>query len=274
MLNLKKILAQTENKKLRNQVYAMKDFLRSLPHPILVYQMGKVGSTSVYKSLKQAQLPALHVHKIAPPSEYSYEFYKESGKPPDIDLFVGQLLYPYLKYTWASVKVISMIREPVARYLSKLYHDTDMYSMISDDVHTTLHSIREHLEKPETFEEGMFKWFDREIDRNFNVDILSTPFDKESGYTFYRSKRSEILLVKVEYLADIIPTVVSNFVGADLVNVKTNVGSEKKSGDEYKQVKDSFYLPDSTLERIYNHKWVRHFYTQEEIDNFKDRWSS
>jgi hypothetical protein len=132
--------------------------------------------------------------------------------------------------------------------------------------------VVEHLSQPSTFEEGMFKWFDREIKAVLNVDVMRKPFDKERGAGQFSGPRADVLVLKLERLSDLLPTVVSDFVGAPLREVQANVGHRRSSGDQYEYMKKSLQLPESVVRRIYNHDWVQHFYTSEEISALKTRW--
>jgi hypothetical protein len=80
--------------------------------------------------------------------------------------------------------------------------------------------------------------------------------------------------VKLERLSDLLPTVVSEFVGASLETIRANVGHGRGRRDSYAQVRKSLQLPASVCTRIYNHDWVRHFYTTEEISAFKSKWTA
>jgi hypothetical protein len=278
MDGIKKRISNLDNPKLQNQIYAAKEFIRALPRPLLVYQMSKVGSTSVYKSLRNAGLAPLHVHKIAGYRQYSTsEYVRDHGVAPTIDFYVGKLLYPYLRWTFHSIKVISLVRDPVARYLSMLYHwnehSAGASSVVSSDHQQTEQSLVEHLSQPSTFEEGMFKWFDREIKTVLEVDVMREPFDKERGAGQFSGPRADVLVLKLERLSDLLPTVVSDFVGTPVQEVQANVGYRRSSGDQYERMKRSLHLPKSVVHRIYSHNWVQHFYTSEEIAALKARWT-
>lgn len=82
-----------------------------------------------------------------------------------------------------------------------------------------------------------------------------------------------MLVVKLERLSELLSTVVSDFLGSPLQNVRANIGRQKDTGNIYAEVKRTLQLPQSVCEEIYGHDWVRHFYTEEEIETFERRWS-
>ena len=52
-----------------------------------------------------------------------------------------------------------------------------------------------------------------------------------------------------------------------------NVGSEKVYADLYSRFKAEAVFPDSALGRAYESQLAQHFYSPEEIDVFRARWS-
>jgi hypothetical protein len=278
MKAIKKVFSKLGRKR-RNQLYAVKEFLRAWPRPILIYQMGKVGSTSVYQSLRAAGLCPLHVHRVNEKSRRDgFEFYSRHGVAPPIHLYVSRLLCPYLRYTSHRLKVVSLVRDPVERFVSRLYqksdylpHSVDYPDAVTDDAERTRQNIRQQLGNPDAME-YTFSWFDREIKAVLDIDVMAEPFDKDRGFGFYEGSRADVLVLKLEHLSDLLPTVVSDFVGRELRVTEANVRRQAKRGEDYARVKSELSLPPMTLDRIYSHEWVRHFYTEDEIEIFQSRW--
>ena len=270
------------NKEHQNQLYAFKEFLRALPRPILIYQMAKVGSTSVYRSLRTAGFYPLHVHYVTEESRrHGFESYLRRGESPPIHLYVSRMLRPYLRYTSHRLKVISLVRDPVARYVSRQYQTADYLSdactddsdVVTGNVERTRQNIREQLAGPDAMD-YTFGWFDRQIEAVLDVDVMAEPFDKERGFGLYEGPRADVLVLKLERLSDLLPTVVSDLVGRELQVTQANVRRRTKSGEEYARVKRELSLPAETIDRIYGHEWVRHFYTRDEIEAFRSRWGA
>jgi len=270
------------SKKRKYRLYAFKEFLRAQLRPILIYQMAKVGSTSVYRSLRSAGLYPLHVHYLTEESvQDGFEFYLRQGATPPIHLYVSRMLCPYLRCTSHNLKVISLVRDPVARYVSRQYQTADYLSnvgadnpdVVTGDVERTRQNIREQLADPGAMD-YTFGWFDRQIKTVLDVDVMAEPFDKERGFGLYEGPRADVLVLKLERLSDLLPTVVSDFVGRELQVTQANVRRRTKSGEEYARVKRELSLPAETIDRIYGHEWVRHFYTRDEIEAFRSRWGA
>ena len=52
-----------------------------------------------------------------------------------------------------------------------------------------------------------------------------------------------------------------------------NVAKDKIYKNAYQKFKESIVFLDEYLEKIYNHKYTRHFYNRVEIENSIKRWS-
>lgn len=105
---------------------------RNNKHPILIWQMGKVGSSSVYYSLQQIfnEKPVYHIHLLSKEMIEKGELYKRS-------LINGNNSYLYnnefRKKFKSSMrrgvkwKIISLVREPVGRNISAFFQNIDIF---------------------------------------------------------------------------------------------------------------------------------------------------
>jgi hypothetical protein len=152
-------------------------------------------------------------------------------------------------------------------------HTSELSDVISSDLAATEKAIAELLSRPSTLEKGMFTWFDQEIKATLGVDVMAESFDRERGYGLYHGPRAAVLVLKLEHLADLLSTVVSEFVGVSLSETRANVRRQEKRGEEYVRLKKALCLPEHVCDRIYSHAWVRHFYGEEEIAAFRARWT-
>ena len=272
MERLKRRVGKLKNKKLRNRIYATKDFIQSLPNPILIYQMAKVGSTSVYQSMRASGLTPLHVHFLTKRKvKRTLSHYERNSYPP-MHLYVSQLLLPYLQLTSHSVQVITLVRDPIARFVSGQYQNPERNGVAGLTVEDACQELVRRLSKPRAMQ-YTFGWFDREMKSALDVDVMAESFDRERGFIRCQGPRADVLVLKLERLSDLLPTVVSDFVGASLQPVRANVGARKETGSTYKAVCDALHVPATVADTIYAHDWVRHFYTPQEIKTFKARWT-
>jgi len=55
--------------------------------------------------------------------------------------------------------------------------------------------------------------------------------------------------------------------------IRHNVGENKPYKRIYKKILETLTVPERLLDKIYNSKYAQHFYTDDEIASFKNRWS-
>lgn len=209
----------------------------------VIYQMGKVGSTS----LEQALPASLHVHTL-------YDHHPCQWK--------RELTRSWLKrnfYFWAqrfllrrrsSIKIISLVREPVERSVSMFFQELPFWlTKHIIDFSFNTRSEREDLlmeAYEQTFDHDYYdKWFDREIKRFSGIDIFSYNFDNEKGYLNIKHGKYELLVLKMERLNDL-RQVICDFSGVEIDLVHTNSGEEKWYVPLYRDFKNKI----ATIERL------------------------
>jgi len=117
-------------------------------------------------------------------------------------------------------------------------------------------------------------WFDRELKGIFDFDIYSKPFDKQQSYGLYRKNEISILIMKWERFNELANNVIAKFINRPEFRLKSrNVGLEKDYGNLYRDFRSSIVLPKEFLELQYSSKYSKFFYTEQELDQFKQRWS-
>jgi hypothetical protein len=232
--------------------------------------MGKVGSTSVYRSLERAGLQPIHVHFIH--SDLTHmERFTETDKDFPLHFYIGRLLRRYLRLTSRRIKVITLVRDPIARYISAQFQTLDHEPIPQDDPETAVRQLENTVRNGEKV---TFDWFAREMEPLLDVNPIAEPFDREAGYALLEAPKADVLVLKLERLSDLIPTVVSSFVGEELSVVQANRGKKKDYSDYYQEVLKRFQLTEKDCREVYGHNHITHFYTSEEIKKFVERWSS
>lgn len=131
--------------------------------PILVHQMGKVGSSSVVRALVKAGFPALQTHVWGTPNlEATLQRYTNSNS--NIERFLNErklffdqilatkILNEYLAGKHSEkLKVITMAREPVARWRSAIIQNYKFYVDKSRKIHRLLAPHKQNVDQTEIF---------------------------------------------------------------------------------------------------------------------------
>lgn len=238
----------------------LRDFIRyflARRPPVLVYQMGKVGSQSVYYSLRETgYFPILHFHYVSLLKEYNrYEHH----------------YVQYLLKRNQPVKIISLVRDPVARNLSAFAHDFKGYfgGRMQDHSLDKLESLFWQYDRHSL---GV-NWFDEEFLETIGVDVYQYNFAKERGYQQIREGTLEILILQVEVPDQIKRGVISKFCNVPGFELRRyNLASARDYKGNYDAFVDRITLPEEYLDQLYNSRFTHHFYSQRKIDTFKRKW--
>jgi len=266
---LKSLIKSALPEPLRKTVKAANTIRSQLPNPVLVYQMGKVGSSTVSASLRNAGIGNLHVHFIGEHWSRAAQYHREDGGGLPQHLYRGRVLRYWLRVKSTQAKVITLVRDPVARKISSAFQLRRYHpDLPTNDASAATQWLRENIDFTESPPHESV-WFDCEIKAVFGIDVYDHPFKPQEGYTRIQTSRADVLVLRLEDLDDLIPSVVSDFVDAPLTVERTNT----RSDDTYQTIKRTFALPTSTLERVYSQRMVQHFYADREIEAFIDSWS-
>ncbi len=257
---------------------------------VVIYQMGKVGSSTIEHSLSALDLNInlYHVHALTHERlNWLKETYRSAsairGKAVVHDHLVeGMYLRKQLeKKAIRNYKVITLIRDPVARNISTFFESFNVlfakharkynFDLANPDVRID-DIIKLFLE--EANHDLPLVWFDKYMAPVFGIDVYASEFPSTSGYEIYKGENAELLLIRLEDLDKCAKDAFHEYLGLkDFALKKTNIASEKKYSDAYSAFKSSIQLPKTYLERIYSDKFTRHFYTPQERERFMKRWT-
>jgi hypothetical protein len=252
--------------------------------PILVWQIGKVGSSTVYVSLKNAKLgvPVIHCHFLSKSNIKEIEQYYLSVQPADLWLInrtkkISNFVYHnYKKYRW---KIITLIREPVAREVSDFFQNLKRdfpdfkISLDDENVNSAMDILINRLKDFDEYTDYTNTWFDLEMNDLFDFDIYEHKFDKQRGYQIYDAKNADILAIRLENLSTCFQQAIKTFLKTAVANrFDANLGTQKDYDPLYRAVKSRIKIPRQVLNKIYTSRYTRTFYTEDEISQFTEQW--
>jgi hypothetical protein len=246
---------------------------------ILIYQMGKVGSQSVQKSLLRDERiinKIYHVHVLS-------DFWIRQKKADTLKNGInGELLLEEelikkevdSKYYHVNWKIISLVRDPIRIQLSEFFQNVTMHyaDFIDGNGKYNKDEILKYCTemKPYPYFEN---WFDNEIGCVFGIDIYEYPFDHENGFSIISKNNIDVLLIRLENLNDCFTCAMEKFLG--IPNVKLLNENESKNKDYheiYSFIVKNLKLKKDSCERFYSTRLAKHFYTAEENEEFKKYW--
>jgi hypothetical protein len=202
-----------------------------------------------------------------------------------------------------AVRVITGIRDPVARSISLLMFLADFYGHISrplnpripmssdyviDSLRETWRLVLEHREPDDSFGwllwyfTGAYrKWFSEELGAAYGINVLEGRFNPDLGCQRITAMDADVFVYRVEDMqigaksyAPLL-TQATSFLGVPIQEFPSvNTSSTRRTGAVSEDVRRRFSLPTDFLDTIYDEPIVRHFYSAEEITSFKMRWSN
>lgn len=239
----------------------------------LVYSMGKVGSTTVYDTLREhvRALPVAHAHFLSD--------YWVKGQIPSLhrsfhrNIGVARRVRKRLaSFPEHRVKIVTLVRDPLARELSDVFENWKGLFPIRRIDDLTYDMVASYLDGHD--HAYALGWFDTEFRNWTSLDIYAQAFDRERGYCIYRDDRFDVLVLKLEQLGSCLPEAMGEFAGIEIAGVKRSNPGETKAGRSLHEDLRRTYRPTrEKLGKLYGSKLVTHFYSDAEIVAFKQRWS-
>lgn len=222
--------------------------------PVFLYQMGKVASTALERSLRKAYNGSIFRTEIL------YE------KHPNKSI---RFLLQKLKEN-ETVKIVSPIREPIGRNVASFFQNLEAklgksVSEIDKDFDLQSHFINTHAHQVP------IEWFDVNIKKHFAIDVFQYSFSGDHAHI--KKEGIEILIFKFDLPDERKVELLSNFLDIPAFNmIKANVGSQKSYAQSYKEFKEKA-LPKTYVNRMLKSKYAQHFFTGLERDTFKKKWT-
>ena len=237
---------------------------------VLVYSSPKTGSVTIHKSLQDIGVCADHLHELTELTIFS--------DPINEGLLVkySQEQIRILK-NCKRVKVISLIREPIIKNFSLVFHVMGHYDFKLDDIPFGKSFINSFLSKIDSYKGApmdSLNWFDNELKAALNIDVYAHPFDREKGYSIIKQGNIEVLVMKLEKLNALEP-IIAEFIGTSRFKViADNVSDAKMYKYLYRQVRETIGFPKEMFNYYYNDPRMTHFYCEEEIASFWGMWKN
>jgi hypothetical protein len=248
--------------------------------------MGKVGSTTVKSSLENVKLPnpVYHVHFLSWAGIREIEKYYlnlPKAEVPDHIQRSKKLRYQIdNNFNGDRWKVITLVREPISRDISNLFQNMeDVLPGLekctpNEQYISTKNYLLSHFSHFEESNDYVCNWLDKELNSVFKIDIFNTKFPKTLGYQIFSTPQADILLIKLEKLSSCYKEAFERFLKLNHISlINKNIGSEKPYKAVYEQITRSIKIPENYVNKIYQTRFVKHFYNDAEILDFKKKWS-
>ncbi len=250
--------------------------------PIIIYQMGKVGSSSIASTLKASDInrPVLHVHTLNNDTHQRAIAKTKAAKMnhlPEHLIVSGMLISKFEKNRFPC-NLITLTREPVSRAISFAFEDWQKkvpintnpgeldFQVMEDVINNMLKETNGHSDPT--------LWFNSELKSVFNIDVFEHPYDFKKGYTILDNESHPLLVMRLEDIQKAIPEALQLFISKKVSKTdiqKANLGKNKWYASLIKQVKEAYTLPHGIAEQIFNTTYFQHFYKPDQ-DKIRSQW--
>lgn len=252
---------------------------------ILIYQHGKVASTTLANSIENQGIKTIKQHSfynnITKDIFVNYKSSKFYNKSKDsLISTIKRRIILYLLKMNSNVKIISLVREPISRNISFYFQEFQIPLM--DIAKSTNHTVSKNFNIDKLIDDFYLnfnhqhgiKWFDNEFKKSFGVDVFNHEFNSKKGYSIINQNDLDIMIIKLEKIKDL-KEQIKKFVGLKKFKlIKENLASKKWYSEVYKEFKSKIEINEEYIDLLYNSRYMKHFYTKKEIKDFKDDYLS
>ncbi len=249
--------------------------------PLIVYQMGKVGSSSLYRSLLAMDLdvPVYKIHFLNHLEQK--EQWMSQAMPENSDGFrmfaLGKQLRSEMERNpHKAWNLISMVRAPVPRGISGFFQNLEAtfpsFRQVNAYNKLTARELVDYFVNT-YYDRVPNEWFDAQVKDLFGIDVYATEFPKARGYQIYIKDNIRLLVIRLEDLNRCVSDAMREFLGIPNFQLKTeNVGEQKKYAELYRDFLHTLRLSPERLALWHDCQYAQHFYTRQELAKSVERW--
>ncbi len=254
---------------------------------VVVHQMARVGSKSVRWAIRDnvPGVRSFHTHYLNPDTIGSMQamfvrMYEQTGQPT--------LYREHAQACWLAKKIargdfgdwkiVSLVRDPVARTISAFFRHLPLLHPelghgFRDDPANVAELIGLFRGADHGEDEFALTWFDREVGLVFGVDVFDRPYPKNGLGSVHSCAAGELLVLRTEDLEHSGSQALGRFLGTRPIGLQhLNRATDLSYGRTYTRFLSELRLPREFLDRMYDSRLARHFYSKDEIATFRGRW--
>lgn len=244
--------------------------------PIIVFTMAKVGSLSVYFSLKKS-LPTttiFHVHSL-----------NENEIKKGIQLCFDQGIYPGSKSPVSLInsqilskkkpfKIVCLFRDPLERNISAFFDAFELHTGIkAEEYDGSLEELKQNFYNKLNHKYPL-QWFENQFKEATGLDLYSSEFDTEKGYKILQSNKVEVILLNSAISDSKKEELIGDFCNVNNFKLENrNQSHQKEYASLYSNFKNEIRFSSTYLHQIYSSNYAKHFFSNSHIENQIKKWS-
>lgn len=248
--------------KLKRFIKHLNDYARLNENSIVIYQMGKVGSSSIERELKKNGVHVIHTHKLYPSDVFFYDLSRIDKMKRLRTKFHNWLTYQIFKKK--KCKVITIVRDPLKRNLSQMFHHLDLlvYSRNKENTRREVSADKLFLEifKNDINLTYANDWFEKEFFPALGIEYNDIQFDFNKKCSQLKKGNKDILIIKFEDINNI-NGVLSEFCNIDEFTIqRANDSKDKWYSSLYRDFSRTLVVEESEYRKMYSGKFYKLFY--------------
>ena len=229
---------------------------------IFVYSAPKVGSTSIVSSFRIfgiERLDIIHIH--------DEEMLHVLANIKDIT--VNEIIL-FNKYLGKDIYVINVYRSPIERKISAFFEKIGSYHFNADDSEVNKYNVTKVINRFN----NIFPWIgngDHFIDK-YNIKIPES-FDVVNKYLLVNENGIKYITLRLKDSGEW-GSILTNIFGFNIRTIKDYESSNKPIKDLYNTFKLHYRIPVNLLNDIINDKYLKYYYSEDEIITYHREWLS
>ena len=245
-------------------------------HPIvLVYQMGKVASSSVYHSLKKypQYCHAFHTHILtaewikAKATKRSHTLLNPDRRNQNSQDLRRNIIEP-----GHPAKIITLVRDPFARSISAFFENSASVHKAPAGTVAAMHYLKSAFFAETNLLHPDY-WFEKEFNHALKLNIFDYPFNPEQGWSRFSKSPYEVLVLSTDLSDKEKALRVEEFV--DIPGFKLERKNTTPPGGRlelYNSFKAHIRFPEKAIEKVLNTQYSRHFFDADKRAALRKRW--
>lgn len=253
----------------RNMLYC----IAKNPCSILLCAMPKTGNTTLAASFEEEKKSNIAF-------TYHASYFDSDA--------LGQLKKYLNCFNEHKIKIISGVREPVERIISKKWEGI---------IHTYLNNnkcIPEILDKNYDYfindllsneknygikfncikcnYRNTVDWYKDHIEKAFGINVFNYPFDKEKGYSIIKKNNISIFIYRLDKLSNLEKEIKEFSNDGNFKLQKSNLAKEKRYAFAYRQYIEQVRIKKEFFKNLIYSDGMTHFYTDDECKKYIEKW--
>lgn len=225
--------------------------------PVIIYQMGKVASASIYHSIRQ-YYPGivLHTHTFSS-TDRNWKIRR---------------LYEHTIIFRNPLKIITLTREPIGRNISAFFQNFKRDTGVSYlRANFSMAELKELFLNNFPHDEPL-QWFDQHILKNFGIDVYAERFP-EDGVAQYKNNTFELLILRSEIDDERKKIAIKSFLELPTFELRhKNDGATKGYANTYQKFKNTIALPPEYISKMCTSAYFNQFYSPEFVEETRKKW--